>query len=180
MTLETRLLALVQAIGPDIKALRLADGDLTALNTTAKGNLVAAINEVLVIAQAASGGGVTILDSAGDGDTTHTWSADKIGDSILASINSLRTELVAGAGPALDTFAEIAAQLATDETAASALSTAVSNRVRYDAAQALNGTQQTQARDNIAAASAAALTTLTTNVGDTDQDLVTAYNTAKA
>lgn len=180
MTLEARLLALVNAIGPDIKALKTADGDLTALSTTAKSNLVAAINEVYAMAQSAAGGGVAINDAAGDGVTTQTWSADKIGDSILASINSLRTELTNGASAALDTFGEIATQLAADETAAAALSTAVSNRVRYDAAQTLTGTQQTQARSNIAAADAAALSTLTTNVGNTDQDLVAAYTTAKA
>lgn len=173
MTLEQRLLDLVNAIGPDIKALKLANGVLADLDTTAKGNLVAAINEVYGIATAASGGGAVINDAAGDGDTTHTWSADKIGDSLAAAINSLRDELRAGAGPALDTFAEIAAQLATDETAAAALSTAVSNRVRVDAAQALSGAQQTQARSNIGAQDAA-------SVGDTDQDLVAAYSAAKA
>lgn len=171
MTTEQRLIALAQAVGADVKALRLAAGDLTALSTTAKGNLVAAINEVMALAQASSG--AAILDTAGDGDTAHTWSADKIGDTILAQINALRTELRAGAGAALDTFAEVAAQLAADESAASALSTAVSNRVRYDAAQALTAPQQAQARTNIGAADASLF-------GNTDADLVAAYVAAKA
>lgn len=176
MTLEQRLNALAALIGDDIQALRIADGDLSALTTTAKSNLVAAINEVVTMAQAGSG---VILDTAGDGVTDKTWSADKIYDSILASINSLRTELTNGASAALDTFGELAAQLTADQSAAASLATAVGNRVRFDAAQALDGTQQAQARSNIAAASAVSLTTLTTAVGDTDQNLVLVYTTAR-
>ena len=51
MTMETRLIALAQAIGADIKALTTKQGDLTSLATTANGNLVAAINEVKRILQ---------------------------------------------------------------------------------------------------------------------------------
>ena len=47
MTLEQRLIALAQAIGADVKALNLAQGSLSALSTTAKNNLVAAINAAL-------------------------------------------------------------------------------------------------------------------------------------
>lgn len=46
MSLQTRLEALIAAIGPDIKALKTADGTLASLTTTAKTSLVAAINEV--------------------------------------------------------------------------------------------------------------------------------------
>lgn len=46
MSLETRLIALAEAVGTDIKSLITKQGDLTSLNTTAKGNLVAAINEL--------------------------------------------------------------------------------------------------------------------------------------
>lgn len=83
------------------------------------------------------------------------------------SVAALRTELRAGAGAALDTFAEVAAQLGADETAAAALSTAVGNRVRYDAAQTLTTPQKAQACANL-------------GVGDPEQDLLAAYNTAKA
>lgn len=179
MNLDARLLALVNAIGPDIKALKTADGTLANLSTTAKGNLVAALNEVYALAAGAAGA-APILDSAGDGVIDKTWSANKIFDEIALAINSLRTELRAGAGAALDTFAEVAAQLATDESAAAALTTAVGNRVRFDAAQGLTAPQQVQARSNIAAADAVALASLTTAVGNTDQDLAAAYVTAKA
>lgn len=83
------------------------------------------------------------------------------------SINNLRTELRAGAGAALDTFKEVQDQLAADETAAAALATAVGLRVRFDVAQTLTAAQMLIASTNI-------------GVGNYDQDLVAAYNTAKA
>ena len=46
MSLDNRLIALAQAMGSDVKALTLAQGQLSALNTTTKTSLVAAINEV--------------------------------------------------------------------------------------------------------------------------------------
>lgn len=174
MNLDQRLLALVNAIGPDIKALKTADGNLASLSTTAKANLVGAINEVYAMAQAAAGGGVSINDAAGDGNVTQTWSANKIFDELTAGLAALKAEIMGPeASAALDTFKEIQDQLAADESATAALTTAVSNRVRFDAAQALTGPQMQQARDNIGAASATA-------VGNTDQDLVAAYTTAKA
>ena len=178
MNLDARLLALVNAVGADIKALKTADGVLANLTTTQKTNLVGAINEVH--AAIGSAGNASIDDNAGDGNTAVTWSANKIYDSIVAAQTALRDELRAGAGAALDTFAEVAAALAEDDTAAAALATAINNRVRFDAAQTLTSGEQTQARDNIAAASAVALSTLTTAVGNTDQDLAAAYVTAKA
>lgn len=89
------------------------------------------------------------------------------------AIAALRNELRAGAGAALDTFAEIEAQLLADESAAAALATAIGNRVRFDAASALTAPQKEQARDNIGAQDAAA-------IGDPDVDLVTLYTAAKA
>ncbi len=50
MSLENKIIALAQAIGADVKALKASAGDLTALSTTAKGNLVAAINELYTMA----------------------------------------------------------------------------------------------------------------------------------
>lgn len=179
-TLEARLIALATAVGDDIKIARVARGDLTALSTTAKGNLVAAINEVLTVANSAAGGGVAINDAAGDGATTVTWSANKIYDELVAAIAALRTELTAGAGAALDTFAELAAAINNDASFASTIATSLSNRVRVDAVQTFTGVEQTQGRDNIGAASAASVTAITTALGNTDADLVSTYATAKA
>ena len=108
MTLEQRLIALAQAMGADVKALTLAQGDLSALATTAKASLVAAVNELKAALDQAGTGGVAIDDQAGDGATTVTWSADKIHDTIEAAKAAVKNELVDGAGAALDTLAELA------------------------------------------------------------------------
>lgn len=178
-TLESRLISLATAIGADVKTARQERGTLSSLNTTAKSNLVAAINEVLAVANAAAGGGVSINDSATNGATTVTWSADKIYDELTAAINSLRTELTNGAGAALDTFAELATALGNDPNFAATIATGLSNRVRFDAAQTLTAPQQVQARANIGAAATADVTAVTTALGNTDADLVSTYTTAK-
>lgn len=170
MTLEARLVALAQAMGADIKSLRLAQGDLTALTTSAKTSLVAAINELVLLV--ANSGGAGIDDDAASGGAV-TWSVDKITSSITAARNALKDELVGGAGTALDTLAELAAALGDNPSFATTIATELGNRVRFDAAQVLTLEQQAQARTNIGAASAAA-------VGDTERDLVAVYTTAKA
>ena len=173
MTLEQRLILLAQAIGADIKALTLAQGSLSSLTTTAKTSLVAAINELQGIVDGLSGGGAVIDDGAGDGDTTVTWSADKIHDYVAAAILSLKDDLTDGAGTALDTLKELADALNNDPNFAATIATEIANRVRYDAAQTLTDPQKAQARTNIGAQAAAA-------IGDTDHDFVADYNTAKA
>ena len=170
MTLEARLIALAQAMGADVKALTAAQGSLSALNTAAKTSLVAAINELLTLIGSA---GASIDDNAGNGDTAVTWSADKIFDSIEAAKTAVKNELVNGAGAALDTLNELAAALGNDPSFAATIAAEVANRVRYDAAQTLTSPQQTQARANIGAQSAAA-------IGDPDRDLVADYTAAKA
>ena len=173
MTLEQCLILLAQAIGADIKTLTVAQGSLTSLTTTAKSNLVAAINELKSITDGLAGGGAAINDAAGDGDTTVTWSADKIFDSIAAAKAALKNELLDGAGAALDTLNELAAALGNDPSFAATIAAEVANRVRYDAAQTLTQPQMAQARANIGALGAA-------DVGDTDHDFVADYNAAKA
>ena len=173
MTLEQRLIALAQAMGADVKALLQAQGSLSALSTTAKNNLVAAINELKTALDNAGTGGVAIDDAAGDGATTVTWSADKIHDTIEAAKAAVKNELVDGAGAALDTLAELAAALNDDPNFAATIAGEIANRVRFDAAQVLTEPQQAQARSNIGAQSAAA-------IGNPDHDLVADYTDAKA
>ena len=173
MTLEQRLIALAQAMGADVKALLQAQGSLSALSTTAKNNLVAAINELKTAMDNTVTGSVTINDAAGDGATTVTWSADKIHDTIEAARLAVKNELTDGAGAALDTLAELAAALNDDPDFAATIAAEIANRVRYDAAQTLTAPQQAQARANIGAQSAAA-------IGDPDRDLVADYTAAKA
>lgn len=164
MTLETKLVALAQAIGADIKDLRMKQGDLTGLSTTAKTSLVASINELYGLLGSS---GAVIDDGAGDGATSVTWSANKIFDSIAAASAALKTELVDGAGAALDTLKELADALNNDPNFAATIASEIANRVRYDAAQTLTTAQQLQACTNI-------------GVGDPERDFVADYNTAKA
>ena len=173
MTLEQRLIALAQAMGADVKALLAAQGSLSALTTTAKNNLVAAVNELKTAVDAAAGGGVSIDDGAGDGATGVTWSADKIFDAIEAAKTAVKNDLTAGAAAALDTLSELAAALNNDPAFAATIAAEIANRVRFDAAQTLTAPQQAQARANIGAQSAAA-------IGDPDRDLVADYTAAKA
>ena len=171
MTLEQRLILLAQAIGADIKALNISQGALTDLDTTTKTSLVAAVNELKGIVNGLSG--ALINDAAGDGDTTVTWSADRIFDAIAAASAALKNDLADGAGAALDTLNELADALNNDPNFAATIATEIANRVRYDAAQALSAPQQVQARTNIGAQAAA-------DVGDTDHDFVADYTAAKA
>lgn len=180
MSFETRVAALATAIGADIKTLTQNQGTLSSLSTTAKSNLVAAINEIFTLAsnsQAAAG--AQILDTAGDGVTDKTWSANKIFDELTAAIAALRTELTSGAAAALDTFAELAAALNNDPSFATNVATSLANRVRFDSVQTLTAPQQARARSNIGAAAAADVTALSTAVGNTDADFVATYTTAK-
>ena len=163
MTLEARVVALAQAIGTDVKTLTTAVGSLAGLTTTAKSNLVAAINEIALAAASATG----IDDGVTSGAST--WSSNKISSEISGAISGL----VGGAGEALDTLKELADALGSDPSFATTIATQIANRVRFDAAQTLTAPQQTQARDNIGAQSAAA-------IGDPDRDLVADYNAAKA
>lgn len=172
MSLESRIIALAQAVGTDVKALTAAQGSLSSLNTTTKTSLVDAINELLTLV---GGSGAAIDDNAGDGSTTVTWSADKIFDSIEAAKAAVKNELVNGAGAALDTLNELAAALGNDPSFAATIATEIANRVRFDAAQTLTAPQQAQARANIGAASAADVAGL----GAYDRDYAADYAAAK-
>jgi hypothetical protein len=164
MSLETKLIALATAIGSDVKSLTTKQGDLTSLSTSAKGNLVAAINEIFgLIGQA----GAVIDDTAGDGDTTVTWSANKSFDMIEAAKIEVQNSILGGASAAYDTLKELQDLIVNDQGLLTALTTAVANRVRFDEAQTLTLAQRLQASTNI-------------GVGDPEHDFVADYNTAKA
>lgn len=166
MSLATNIGNLATRIATETKALRtLINGnaaDLSSLTTTAKTNLVAAINE-LDSDIAAIGTPATINDAATN--STQTWSSDKItleiGDALDAAID--------GAPGALDTLNELAAAIGDDASFAATITTALGNRVRVDtAAQGLNGTEKTNALTNIGAIAA-------TDVGDPTTNFVTTF-----
>ena len=177
MSLETRIVALAQAMGADVKALTAAQGSLSALDTTTKTSLVAAINELMGLIGSA---GASIDDLAGNGNTAVTWSADKIFDSIEAAKTAVKNDLINGASAALDTLNELAAALGNDPSFAATIATEIANRVRFDAAQTLTSPQQAQARANIGAASAADVSGLLTGLGTYDRDYAADYTAAKA
>ncbi|MCB6184289.1 hypothetical protein LIN78_12110 [Leeia sp. TBRC 13508] len=160
MSLQTQVNNLALRIATECKSLKVSVGPLSSLSTTDKSSLVAAINELFTV----FGSATQILDSAAAGDTSHTWSANKI----ISEINAAKNAIINGAPEALDTLLEIASQLANDQSALSSLLTAVGNRVRFDDAQGLNATQQQQARDNIGAVSVA-------DVGDVNADFVATF-----
>jgi hypothetical protein len=173
MTLEQRLAALAQRAGTECKALRtLVNGnaaDLTALTTTAKTNLVAALNEVRQLAlDAAGAGGATLNDAATN--STEGWTSQKITDYVAAQLAVI---LGPGVPAALNTLDELAAALGDDSNFAATMTTALGNRLRVDAAQTLTAPQKAQACAN---AGAAALV----DTGNLDADFVSTFNTALA
>lgn len=172
MSLETRIVALATQIGTDIKALRGNDGDLATLNTTAKTNLVAALNELKASLDAIDTSAV-INDAAAS--LTQTYSSTKITGDIAAAIAAL----VDSAPTTLDTLNELAAALADNPNFASDIATALGERVSVGAAQTFTAPQKLQGRENIGAAADADLTALATAIGDTDQDFAADYVAAR-
>ena len=169
MTLEARVVALAQAIGTDVKTLTTAVGSLSGLTTTAKNNLVAAINEIAQAAASATG-----IDDGVTGAAS-TWSSNKISSEISGAVS----DLVGGAGAALDTLKELADALGNDPSFATTIATQIANRVRFDDVQVLTSPQQVQARENIGAAAAADMTGLLTGLGTYDRDYAADYAAAK-
>lgn len=238
MSLVTNITDLATRIATEMKGVRgLVNGnaaDLSALQTTAKGNLVAAVNEVKAATSSAAGindsttstsstwsssktntelgtkaaashthttANVTGLDAAlagkaatshghaiadtsglqtaldGKAAASHTHTSAAVTDfaaSVDARINTVLDR--AAAGTALDTLDEIASAIGDDANFAATMTTALGNRVRVDGAQAFTAPQQAQGRTNIGAADAAALATLSSNVGDTTTNFVSTFN----
>ncbi len=161
MSLEAKLVAFTQAVGVDIGELITTRGDLTALTTTQKGSLVAAINEL----QSGLGSiDLTALidDLAGATVVDKTWSADKITSALAA----LKSEILDGAPAAFDMLKEISDYLDANTGALDLLLTAINNRVRFDAAQTLTTAEQLQACTNI-------------GIGNPEVDLVAAYTASR-
>lgn len=137
--------------------------NLTALTTTDKTSIVAALNELKALVDGLDG---AAINDATTGTAT-TWSSSKIAGEITAALNALTS----GAPAALDTLNELAAAINSDADFSATVTTALGNRVRVDtAAQGLNSTQQGNARTNIGAASAA-------DMGNPETDFVATFNT---
>lgn len=171
MSLATRLTDLATRIATECKSIRtLVNGnaaDLSALDTTTKTSLVAALNELKgELDELALASGATIND-ASSSSTTQTWSIDKIASEIGVAVAAL----IASAPSALNTLDELAAALGDDASFSATVTTALGNRVRTDTnAQGLNDTQKGNARTNIGAIAAA-------DIGDPDTNFVTTFET---
>lgn len=163
MSLQTQISNMALRIATECKSIRSVTGDKASLATVDKTSLVAAINELKGALTATA----EILDSAGAGNTTKTWSADKI----ITEINAAKTAILNGAPAAYDTLIEIANKLSSEDGAISSLLTAVGNRVAFDQAQTLTSPQKAQAIANIGAISA-------TDVGDVNANFVATFEAA--
>lgn len=180
-TVKTNLVAAINSLLTEINNIETAsgleaDGTLAAITGTnyinGQSSLLNALKALdtqlkTVADSGGGGGGAPIDDTAGAGDTDKVWSADKSTSAIATAKQAVKDEILGGAGAAYDTLKELQDLLVDADTELLALTTAVANRVRFDAAQTLDATQKTQACTNI-------------GIGDPETDLVAAYNTAKA
>ncbi len=131
-------------------------GDLTALTTTDKSSLVAALNEV----KSALGSlDLTALIS----DTTEsaldkTYSIDKIKSVVALAV----ADLVDSAPGALDTLKELATALTDNDSELATITTALGNRVSVES-QTFTAEQQAQARTNIGVLNTSEVNTIVDN-----------------
>lgn len=162
MSLVTQIQNLITRVGTEFKSVRTAIGTLANLSTSAKGDIVSAINEVRTLASSASG---LISDVAAS--TSKAYSSVKTDAQIAAAFAAF----TAGAPVALDTWNELVAELQKDATGLATLTSALSNRLAFDAVQTLTAVQKAQGVSNLGAVSAA-------DVGDVTTDFVAAFNAA--
>jgi len=185
MSLQTRLADLVLAVGTDYKQVRTwisgsAGGDLTGLTTTAKGSLVAAINEVKAAATgappAASETTVGVIEIATQAET-NTGTADnlavtplKFQTRLAAFAQPLNATLTALAGSAVGAFGKTL--LGTADAAAAKTALGLSTVATSGNAADLTGTLSTAQlpalaiNDTFPVASQAAMLALTAQRGD--------------
>jgi hypothetical protein len=164
--LKTRIENLATAIATRAKADRtLINGNastLNALTTTAKDNLVNAINE-LQAEIAAIGSPATINDASG-ASLSETYSVTKI----LQLLVDLKADILGGALAAQDTLAELKAYV---DSGAAADVTALANRLRIDVNnQGLTAPQQQNGQDNLSVYSRA-------QIGNPDTDFAAVFAT---
>jgi hypothetical protein len=91
-----------------------------------------------------------------------------VDENLSSQITSQINALLGAAPAALDTLAEIDAAIGNDANFATTMTTALGNRVRYDAAQTLTLAQKLQARNNIDAYGSV-------EIGNPDTDFVATF-----
>lgn len=151
-SLESRVSEFAARTGQEIKKVR---GEIATSNTAA---------EALTQRVAANEGSITNLQSEvakkveiddAQASATKTYSSQKVDSQITAAKQSVKNDLLGGAGEAYDTLKELADALVTNKDAITALQQIAQGHVQFDKAQALNDDQKKQARANIGALSAA-------------------------
>lgn len=151
-SLESRVSEFAARTGQEIKKVR---GKIATGNTAA---------EALTQRVAANEGAITNLQSEvakkveiddAQASATKTYSSQKVDSQITAAKQSVKNDLLGGAGEAYDTLKELADALVTNKDAITALQQIAKGHVQFDKAQALNDDQKKQARANIGALSAA-------------------------
>ena len=147
MTLVTRITEVVKAIGADIKALK---GRVLTLES--KPASTSGVDE----SQVQSTVNAKVEESI---NTLKGELATLVTPTITAEIN----KVVDGAPDTFNTLKEIADYIEQDKTGASAMTTSINNRLRFDEQQSLTEAQQTNVLNSL---------------GLTDTDLVAVYNTA--
>lgn len=154
VALRENLSNLANAMGDECKALRTLinnnRGDLSALTTADKTNLVSAINEL----KSGLGAGVAALLDDGAPKTTKTWSSAKITSELTTAINGGLAQVIAGAPSGLNTLQKIAISLGNQTNLFGYIQNGLNARVRVDTPnQNLTATQRANARANIGAVS---------------------------
>lgn len=151
-SLESRVSEFAARTGQEIKKVR---GEIATSNTAA---------EALTQRVAANEGAITNLQSEvakkveiddAQASATKTYSSQKVDSQITAAKQSVKNDLLGGAGEAYDTLKELADALVTNKDAITALQQIAQGHVQFDKAQPLNDEQKKQARANIGALSAA-------------------------
>lgn len=147
-SLESRVSEFAARTGQEIKKVR---GEIATSNTAAEAltQRVAAITNL----QSEVAQKVEIDDA--QASATKTYSSQKVDSQITATKQSVKNDLLGGAGEAYDTLKELADALVTNKDAITALQQIAQGHVQFDKAQSLNDEQKKQARANIGALSAA-------------------------
>lgn len=151
-SLESRVSEFAARTGQEIKKVR---GEIATSNTAAEAltQRVAANEGAITALQGEVAKKVEIDDAQASG--TKTYSSQKVEAKITAAKQSVKDDLLGGAGKAYDTLKELADALVTNKNAITALQQIAQGHVQFDKAQSLNDEQKKQARANIGALSAA-------------------------
>lgn len=151
-SLESRVSEFAARTGQEIKKVR---GEIATGNTAAEAltQRVAANEGAITALQGEVAKKVEIDDAQASG--TKTYSSQKVEAKITAAKQSVKDDLLGGAGEAYDTLKELADALVTNKDAITALQQIAQGHVKFDESQSLNDEQKKQARANIGALSAA-------------------------